>query len=71
MFVWTDEAICCATNREHTLRYVLKNRKTDEVLFVVNFALLPITKEAEDEVEKKEAGEDAKEDATAQDDELD
>jgi hypothetical protein len=26
---------------------VLKNRKTDQVLFVVNFALLPITNEAE------------------------
>jgi hypothetical protein len=34
------------TNREHHLRYVLKNRATDEVIFVVNFALLPITDEA-------------------------
>jgi hypothetical protein len=62
----TDEAV---TNREHTLRYVLKNRKTDEVLFVVNFALIPIAKDAEEEV-TKEAGEDEKDEA-AQDDELD
>lgn len=43
------------------LRYVLRNRKTDDVLFVVNFALTPITKEAEEMVAEKEA----------QDDELD
>lgn len=48
-------------NREHMLRYVLRNRKTDDVLFVVNFALTPITKEAEEMVAEKEA----------QDDELD
>ena len=67
----TDDGILRATNREHTLRYVLRNRKTDDVLFVVNFALIPITKEAEEEVAKKEPGVGPKEDETAQDDELD
>ena len=55
--------------REHTLRYVLRNRKTDQVLFVVNFALQPITQEAEEAVAEKEAG-DGKE-GGAKDEDLD
>ena len=55
--------------REHTLRYVLRNRKTDQVLFVVNFALIPLTKEVEESVEGEDADEDKKNGAG--DDEID
>lgn len=61
-----------STNREHTLRYVLRNRKTDEVLFVVNFALIPISKEAEESVAQLDGAEEGKKDeAESNDDELD
>lgn len=29
-------------NREHSLRYVLRNRATDTLLFVVSFTLVPV-----------------------------
>jgi hypothetical protein len=51
---------------------VLKNRKTNQVLFVVNFALIPINKEAEDALDEKLAGGDnEKKDDETQDDDLD
>jgi hypothetical protein len=50
---------------------VLKNRETNEVLFVVNFALIPIDKKAEETVDEKKAEKDDAKDNEPDDDELD
>lgn len=60
----------CGANRSHTLRYVLKNRKTDKELFVVVFTLLPKDQVGEhgDVAAKKD---ESKPSVGAPDDELD
>jgi hypothetical protein len=40
--------------RSHALRYVLKDRSTNEVLFVIIFTLLPRHSEGQKEESKKE-----------------
>jgi hypothetical protein len=40
--------------RSHALRYVLKDRSTDEVLFVIIFTLLPRHSEGPDDEVKKD-----------------
>jgi hypothetical protein len=48
---------------------VLRNRKTNDVLFVVNFALIPIDKKAQEEVETDDDSD--TEDDEQQNDDLD
>ena len=60
--------------RSHALRYVLKNRKTDEPLFVVVFTLLPKDQVEEEEKPVEDAGDkkgEAKASSAGDDDDLD
>ncbi len=50
------------TQSTHSLRYVLKNRATDETLFVVVFTLQPKDGEAAKEESKKEEKEEKNDD---------
>lgn len=55
----------------HSLRYVMKNRATDEPLFVVIFKLLPVDSEGKP-IETEEADEEkADKPSASNDDELD
>lgn len=59
----------------HSLRYVMKNRATDEPLFVIIFTLLPVDSEGKPIMDAPEDDEQAESEkpaaATGDDDELD